>query len=107
MRRTSFIAVVTHVTNWTVKLNECELEPIDEKSITVLPTLDVKPYDPWSDTIEIEGTKYSGHIFRTLGCGFPDMIGDVIRVDKKEDGCVTVTTIYRNEEDGQLEEISL
>jgi len=54
--------------------------------------LNVEPYDPRTDSIVIEGTKYSGHFFRSLSCCFPE-VGQVFRVDKKEDGVVTVTQL--------------
>lgn len=54
-------------------------------------SLQVGEYDPYSDTIEIEGTKYAGQFFRELGCSFPNMIGQVLRIEKKENGVVTVT----------------
>lgn len=53
--------------------------------------LDVKPYDPSRDTIEIEGSVYSGNMFRYLGCSFPNMVGHVFRIDKKSDGITTLT----------------
>ncbi len=59
--------------------------------------LDVKSYSPTTDTIEIEGTRYSGHLFRELGCSFPNMIGQVLRIDKKENGLVTVTRLKEKE----------
>jgi len=49
------------------------------------------------DTIIIEGTKYSEQLFRELGCSFPNMIGQVLRVDKKDNGVVTVTRLYEEE----------
>jgi hypothetical protein len=45
------------------------------------------------DTTTIEGTRYSNYLFRELGCSFPSMVGQVLRVDKKEDGLVTVTRL--------------
>jgi len=57
------------------------------------PALSVEPYDPISDTIVIEGTRYSADFFRNLGCNFPGMVGQVLRIDKKEDGVVTVTRL--------------
>jgi len=57
-------------------------------------SLDVKPYDSLTDTIEIEGTRYSGIFFRELGCSFPAMVGQILRIDKKEDGVITVTRLY-------------
>jgi hypothetical protein len=61
--------------------------------------LNVKPYNADNDTIEIEGTLYSAHLFRTLGCSFPNMIGQVFRIDEKENGCVTVTRLPQYEEE--------
>lgn len=57
-----------------------------------LPTLNVGQYDPYTDTIVIEGTTYSGVLFRD-GFGINAMIGQVLRVDKHENGVVTVTRI--------------
>ena len=55
--------------------------------------LDVKDYDPWTDTITIEGTRYAGIFFRELGCSFPKMVGQILRIEKKENGLVTVTRL--------------
>ena len=55
--------------------------------------LAVGEYDPYLDVIEIEGTRYHGSLFRELGCGFPAMVGQTIRIDKKENGLVTVTRL--------------
>lgn len=55
--------------------------------------LDVKAYDHSTDTIEIEGTRYSGQFFREFGCNFKSMVGQVLRVDDKKDGLVTVTRL--------------
>lgn len=60
-------------------------------------TLALSPYDPITDTIVIEGTRYSADFFRNLGCNFPAMVGQVLRVDKKEDGVVTVTRLEKYE----------
>jgi len=62
--------------------------------------LDVKPYDPIMDVIEIEGTRYSGWFFRKLGCNFPSMVGQVLKIDKKESGIITVTRLKEKEENG-------
>lgn len=56
-------------------------------------TLDVKQYDSFTDSIKIEGTRYAGNLFRELGCNFPAMIGQILKVEKKEDGMVTVTRL--------------
>jgi hypothetical protein len=61
-----------------------------------MPTLDVQPYDPESDTILIEGTLYSGVLFRD-GFGFNAMIGQVLRIDKRDDQVVTVTRLPQHE----------
>lgn len=50
------------------------------------------------DTVSIEGTKYSADLFRELGCSFPNMIGQVLRIEKKDDGIVTVTRLPELEE---------
>ena len=57
--------------------------------------LNVKQYDPITDTIEIEGTKYAGALFRELGCNFPSMVGQILKVYLKKDGVVTVKRIDR------------
>ena len=54
--------------------------------------LDVGQYDPDRDEITIEGTRYSGFLFRSLG--FKNMIGQVLRVDSHVDGVVTVTLLH-------------
>lgn len=57
------------------------------------PTLDVGRFDAMTDTIVIEGTKFSGELFR----GFA-MVGHVLRIEKRaEDGVVTVTRLYEKE----------
>lgn len=61
--------------------------------VETLPTLDVGQYDPFSDTIVIEGTRYSGELFRD-GYGLSACIGQVHRVDKREDGVVTITRLH-------------
>lgn len=53
--------------------------------------LNVGQYDPQLDVIEIEGTKYSGEMFR--GFGIDAMVGQVLRIDKREDGVITVTVL--------------
>jgi len=60
--------------------------------------LNVGKYDPDTDTIEIEGTKYAGMLFRELGCSFPNMVGQVLRIDQKKDKTVTVTRLDRGRE---------
>ena len=57
--------------------------------------LDVKIYDPVTDTIEIEGTAYSGCLFRELGCNIPSTAGQILRVGKKEGGVVTVIRLKK------------
>ena len=54
--------------------------------------LAVGEYDPHTDTIVIEGTRYSGALFRD-GLGINSMIGQVIRIDRHENGVVTVTRL--------------
>ena len=55
-----------------------------------LPALDVGAYDPWTDTIRIEGTRYSGELFRAFGSAV--VVGHVLRIESRtEDGVVTVT----------------
>lgn len=55
-------------------------------------TLDVGEYDPYTDTITIEGTRYAGALFRD-GFGINAAVGQVLRIDKHEDGVVTVTRL--------------
>jgi hypothetical protein len=54
------------------------------------PVLLVGEFNPWNDTISIEGVKYAGALFRD---GFSGMIGQTIKIIKRENGVVTVTTI--------------
>ena len=54
----------------------------------------IKPYNPTTDTIEIEGTVYSGSLFREWGCNFPDLIGRHLMVIEKGDGVVTIKEFY-------------
>ncbi len=58
----------------------------------MMPKINIKQF-PEEDKTEIEGTMYSNFLFKELGCSFPDNIGQVLRVDKKEDGVVTVTRL--------------
>jgi len=60
------------------------------EKVVKLPTLNVGEFDPYTDTIVIEGTKYSGVMFREA-FGIKAMVGQILRVDKREDGLVTVT----------------
>ena len=53
-------------------------------------------YDPEKDHLEVEGTVYTGDFFRELGCNFPEIVGQILRVDKKESGVVTLTRLYDN-----------
>jgi len=65
--------------------------------VTTLPTLDVGEYDPWSDTIVIEGTRYAGELFRD-GFGIKAPIGQVLRIDRRtKDGCVIITRLFDKE----------
>lgn len=59
--------------------------------------LDVQPYNSEKDFVEIEGTRYSGDLFREFACSFPNMIGQILRIDKKENGLVTVTRLANKE----------
>lgn len=61
-----------------------------------LPTLDVGEHDPWTDTIVIEGTRYSGGLFRD-GFGINALIGQVLRIDRRDDGCVIITRLFDKE----------
>lgn len=51
-------------------------------------TLDVGAYDPHTDTIVIEGTRYAGVLFRELG--FKAMVGREFRVLKHENETITL-----------------
>jgi hypothetical protein len=54
--------------------------------------LDVGQYDPETDSIEIEGTRFSGDFFRGP-FSINTCIGSVWRVEKRDDGIVTSTEI--------------
>ena len=56
--------------------------------------LDVGAYDPITDTIVIEGTRYAGVVFRE-GLGIKAMAGQEFRVLKHENETVTVE-LYPN-----------
>src|SRR3990172_3842915 len=59
-----------------------------------VPTLDVGLFDPLTDSIDIEGIRYSGSLFRALGCGsFSESIGQVLRIESRADGVVTLTRL--------------
>ena len=62
------------------------------EQVGVLPTLAIGEFDQFTDTIEIEGTRYSGLLFRD-GFGINAMVGQVLRIDKHENGVVTVTKL--------------
>ena len=55
--------------------------------------LQVGEYDAVHDSIVIEGTTYSGKLFRELGCNFAEMVGQTLKVVRKENGTVTVARI--------------
>uniref|UniRef100_A0A6M3L9A5 Uncharacterized protein n=1 Tax=viral metagenome TaxID=1070528 RepID=A0A6M3L9A5_9ZZZZ len=58
-------------------------------------SLKIEQHD--DDTVTIEGTRYSEAFFRELGCSFPNMIGQVLRIDKKDNGLVTVTRLRKED----------
>lgn len=62
-----------------------------------IPTLDIGQYDPVTDSVVIEGTRYSGHLFRD-GFGIKAMIGQILRIDKHENGILTVTRLREAED---------
>ena len=64
-----------------------------EKEVVTLPTLDVGQYDPWTDTIIIEGTRYSGVIFRE-GYGMQAAIGQIHQIVSHDNGTVTICRRY-------------
>jgi hypothetical protein len=68
------------------------MEKINELPVVELPTLRIGQYDPFSDSIEIEGTIYSGGLFRD-GFGMNAMIGQVLRIEKHENGVLHVTRL--------------
>lgn len=72
---------------------------LDVSQSSLTKGLDVRPYDQENDFIEIEGTKYSGDFFRN-GFGFRTMIGQVLRIEKHENGVVTVTRLMEFEDSG-------
>lgn len=54
--------------------------------------LSIGLYDLWTDTIVIEGRKYSGAFFRQLG--WPAQVGHVFRIDSiGRDGVLTLTRL--------------
>ena len=42
-------------------------------------------------SVTIEGTRYAPIFFREFGCSFPKMVGQVLRIDKKDGDMLTVT----------------
>lgn len=67
--------------------------PRSSPDVVTLPTLDIGEYDPWSDTIMIEGTRYSGGVFRE-GFGIRAQLGQKLRIDRREaDGCIIITRL--------------
>lgn len=76
--------------SWTVR-DECfdgngNREPIGD------PPMDYR-YDPQRDVFTIEGIAYAGEIFRQFGGLLPE--GAVFRLDKRDDGVLTITRIIR------------
>ena len=53
---------------------------------------------PHNDTTTINGTKYANHLFESFGVTFSSMIGQVLRIDKREDGVITITRLKDLEE---------
>ncbi len=47
--------------------------------------------------VTIEGTTYSAILFKALGCSLPTSVGHIFRVDKMEDGIVTLTRLREHE----------
>jgi len=45
------------------------------------------------NTIEIEGTKYNLGFFKEFSCNFPSMVGQIIKVVKKENDVVTLVRL--------------
>ncbi len=48
--------------------------------------------------VTIEGTRYSAALFEEMGCNFPHMVGQILRIDKKEEQTITVTRLTDLEE---------
>jgi len=80
------------VSNYGSKSNKLYVRAV-RNGLFLGTSLDVKEYDPYTDTIQIEGTMYSGAFFRELGCSFPNMVGQTLRVEKKGNGLVTLARI--------------
>jgi hypothetical protein len=58
----------------------------------MIKTLDIQPYDFDTDSIVIEGIRYSGDLFRTFGVhGCP--VGSVVRIVERKDGIVWLQEI--------------
>lgn len=57
-------------------------------------------YDEWSDTLTIEGVRYSGELFRMLGMG--PRQGQLLKILKKEHDVVTVQSVQVNEIDFEM-----
>lgn len=57
-----------------------------------LPTLDVGPYDPWTDTITIEGIRYAGELLRQFGHA---MIGSKVEIVSRSDGTVALRNVNK------------
>jgi len=66
-----------------------------------MPTLDVGQYDPATDTIVIEGTRYAGALFREEGLGFHSMVGNTFRVVRHEGEVITITRLT-GEQNGHI-----
>ena len=55
----------------------------------MLPTLAVDRFNPWKDTIEIEGVVYSGELFRAGGFG--GAVGKCFCITSRDNEVVTIT----------------
>jgi hypothetical protein len=69
--------------------------------MSILRTLDVGEYDAYEDSIIIEGTKYSGCLFRDA-LGIKTAIGHIYRIENHEDQRVTVRRMFELENSERL-----
>lgn len=60
--------------------------------------LDIEPYDPNTDSIVIEGIRYSGDLFRDLGI-HGVAAGSLLRVLRRKDGLVYLQVVIPGNSD--------
>lgn len=74
-----------------IRAAEGTIEELAHRKDTMTATL-IYEYDEQRDVLTVEGVQYAGELFRSFGMLPP---GTVLRIDKREDGVLTVTDMQR------------